>query len=83
MRSPLGEHHAAHLRPSLDVSMSSTRLWKRISPPSASMVARMFSTMLTSRKVPMCGLLDVQDFCRRAGLDEFGQHLAAVDAAGP
>jgi hypothetical protein len=25
--------------------------------PSASMLARMFSTMLTRRKVPMCGLL--------------------------
>jgi hypothetical protein len=36
--------------------------------------ARMFSTMLTSLKVPMCGC-DVQDFFRRAGLDELGSTL--------
>src|SRR5574343_214757 len=35
----------------------STLLPKRISPPSPVIVARMFSTILTSRKVPMCGLL--------------------------
>jgi hypothetical protein len=43
-----------------------------------SISARMFSTMLTQRKVPMCGLADVEDFLGRAGLDELGQHLAAV-----
>ena len=42
------------------------------------MLARMCSTILTRRKVPMCGLLTIQDFLRRAGLDELGQHLAAV-----
>ena len=36
---------------------SVTRCSKRISPPSASMSARIFSIMLTRRKVPMCGLL--------------------------
>ena len=65
------------IRPS-SISMSATRLSKRISPPSASMVARIVSTMLTRRKVPMCGLADVEDLVRRAGLDELGQHLAAV-----
>ena len=40
--------------------------------------ARMLSTIVTSRKVPMCGLATIEDFGRRAGLDELGQHLAAV-----
>ena len=35
---------------------SVTRCRKRISPPSAPISARIFSIMLTSRKVPMCGL---------------------------
>ena len=42
---------------SISTSTSSTRLPKRTSPPSDSMVARMCSTIDTSRKVPMCGLL--------------------------
>ena len=42
---------------STSTSTSSTRLPKRISPPSDSMVARMRSTIDTSRNVPMCGLL--------------------------
>ena len=39
------------------ISRSVTRWPKRISPPSASISARIFSTTPTSRKVPMCGLL--------------------------
>ena len=52
---------------------------KRISPPSSTIVARMFSTILTRRKVPMCGFADVDDLFRRAGLDELFQHLAAME----
>ena len=58
------------------ISRSTTCWPKRISPPSASISARIFSTMPTSRKVPMCGLADEEDLFRRAGLDELGQHLA-------
>jgi hypothetical protein len=57
-----------------------TRLWKRISPPSDSISRRMCSTMLTSRKVPMCGLRDVEDLLRRAGLDELGRAPCGRDA---
>ncbi len=59
------------------MSISVTWQPKRYSPPSASIVARMLSTIVTSRNVPICGLLTIQDLRRRAGRDELGQHLAA------
>ena len=47
----------AGCRPALRRSSRSvTLLSKRYSPPSASMVSRMLSTIVTSRKVPICGL---------------------------
>ncbi|MNT50238.1 hypothetical protein D3C72_1871510 [compost metagenome] len=42
--------------PSPSSRTSVTLCSKRISPPSSMMVARIFSTIVTSLKVPMCGL---------------------------
>ena len=80
----VGEHHATHApSPSaIDVEIVDP-LSKRYSPPSASIVG---AHALDHRHQPERAdvrLGDVEDFFRRAGLDEFGQHLAAVVAAGP
>ena len=61
----------------------STRLPKRISPPSASISARIFSTMPTSRNVPMCGLLTYRISSGAPALTNSVEHLAAVGGAGP
>ena len=49
------QHDAAH-RAGIDERSVDVRR-KRISPPSASISARIFSIIETRRKVPMCGLL--------------------------
>ncbi|MNT43011.1 hypothetical protein D3C72_1794620 [compost metagenome] len=59
MVSPLSSTTPRTWPPSLPGSMSrsTTLLLKRYSPPSRSIFARISSTILTRRKVPMCGLL--------------------------
>ena len=59
------------------MSKSSTRCSKRYSPPSASILTRSCSTTRTRRNVPMCGCAFDENFGRRAGGDEFGEHLPA------
>jgi len=55
----VGQHHAAQMpaavAPRLDFDVRDLAL-EAIPPPSASMVCRMLSTIVTSRNVPMCGL---------------------------
>ena len=57
----VGQGDAAHVARAggvgLDQQVVDAAAEKRISPPSASIVARMCSTIDTSRNVPMCGLL--------------------------
>ena len=62
---------------SISMCTSSTRCGKRISPPSASMVARMLFDHRHQAERADVRLADVEDFFRRAGLDELVQHLAA------
>ena len=70
-------HGSAGLPFAPSMSRSSTRHPKRYSPPSASIVrAHAFDHRHQAERADM-RLGDVEDFLRRAGLDELGQHLAA------
>jgi hypothetical protein len=53
----IGQMQAAQLAvlPSPAMSKPLTRVLKRYSPPSFSMVSRMLITIVTRRKVPICG----------------------------
>ena len=53
-------HPARSVGPRSRCRCPSTRCSKRYSPPSASIVSRMLSTIVTSRKVPMCGCASVR-----------------------
>ena len=70
------QRHAAHAA-ACSMCRPVTRLWKRISPPSDSISRAHVLDHADQPEGADVRLGDVEDFLRRAGLDEFGQHLAA------
>jgi hypothetical protein len=79
-----GQFHAAHLATlSISVDVDIDHALEADSPPSDSMSARMFSTMLHQPEGADVRLADVEDFVRRAGLHEFGRAPCGRSASGP